>query len=87
MALFRRTRKGRDLLGDIIKFKEEYLKRDKSVELGWNEVPLVDGSGINSWHQLRTKLVGEGSTEDKNGWPKLQLESRKEEMVGLMGDF
>ena len=48
MALFRHTRQRSDLLGDISKFKEEYLKRGKLIELGWKEVPWVDGSGLKS---------------------------------------
>ena len=60
MALFRRTHQRSDLLGDISKFKEEYLKRGRLIELGWKEVPWVDGSGLKSWHQLRAKLVEEG---------------------------
>ena len=89
MALFRHTRQRSDLLGDISKFKEEYLKRGKLIELGWKEVPWVDGSGLKSWHQLRAKLVeeGRGSIVGENGWPKLPLEIRNEEIVGIKEDF
>ena len=89
MALFRRTLQRSDLLGDISKFKEEYLKRGKLIELGWKEVPWVDGSGLKNWHQLRAKLVeeGRGSTVGENGWPKSPLEIRNEELVGIKEDF
>ena len=50
MALIRRTRQRSDLLGDISKFKEEYLRRGKLIELGWKEVLWVDESGLKSWH-------------------------------------
>ena len=88
IALFRRTRQRSDLLGDIGKFKEEYLKRGKLIELGWKEVPWLDGSGLKSWHQLRAKLVEEGreSIVGENGWPKLLIEIRNEEIVGIKED-
>ena len=89
IALIRRTRQRSDLLGDISKFKEEYLKMGKLIEVGWKEVPWVDGSGLKSWHQLRAKLVEEGreSIVGGNGWPKLPLEIRNEEIVGIKKDF
>ena len=70
MALSRRNWQRRDLLGVISQIKEEYLKRDKLIELWWKEVPWVGGSGMNSWHQLRGKKVGKGgggSILGKNG--------------------
>ena len=87
--MFRRTRQRSNLLGDISKFKEEYLKRGKLIELGWKEVPWVDGSGLKNWHQLRAKLVEEEreSIVGENGWPKLPLEIRNEEIVGIKEDF
>ena len=44
---------------------------------------------MKSWHQLRAKLVEEGreSIVGENGWPKLPLEIRNEEIVGIKEDF
>ena len=36
------------------------LNRDKRIELGRKEVSWVEGSGMNSWHQLRANLLGGG---------------------------
>ena len=89
MSLFRRNWQRRDLLGDVSQIKEEYLKRDKLIELCWKGVPWVGGSGMNSWHQLRGKIVGKGrdSLLGENGWPKLPLGIRNEEIVGLTEDL
>ena len=59
------------------------------MELGWKEVPCVDGSGMKRWHQLWAKLVEEGrrSIVVEKGWPKLPLEIRNEKIVGLKEDF
>ena len=45
----------------------------------------MEGSEINSSHQLRAQLVveGEGSIAGNNGCPKLPLEIRNVETVGL----
>ena len=49
----------------------------------------MEGSVFNSWHQFRAKLFGEGreSIECENSKPKLPLEIRNEEIVGLTKEF
>ena len=46
-------------------------------------------SGMNSWHQLKTKLIWEGrwSISVENDWTKSPLEIRNEEKVGLTKEF
>ena len=53
------------------------------------KVPRVEVSRINSWHQLKAQLVGEGSASivRENGRPKLPLEIPNEEIAGLGKEF
>ena len=78
-----------ELVASIKSFKGEYCNREKLMSIGWKEVPWVDGTGINNWEGLKSKLVteGRGGLVGANGWPRVPLEIRNEEIVGLSNDF
>ena len=51
-------------------FNKEYYNRGSLVEIGWREVPWVDGTGIGNWEQSKLRLVsvGWGDIVGEHGW-------------------